>query len=84
MGIKNHLQRKSVIFEKKEVKMRGINFITNGKNEKIAVQIDLKRLEESQGEVEELLDVIIAESRKDDEEISWEDLKKQLKADGKL
>lgn len=64
--------------------MKGINFITNSNNQKIAVQIDLKRLEESQGEVEELLDAIIAESRKDDEEINWEDLKKQLKAEGKL
>lgn len=64
--------------------MKGICFLTNEKNEKIAVQINLKRLEEYQGEIEELLDVIIAQSRKDDLEVSWEELKQQLKEEGKL
>lgn len=64
--------------------MKGISFLTNEKNEKIAVQINLKKLEEHQGEIEELLDVIIAQSRKDDKEISWEELKQQLKEEGKL
>jgi hypothetical protein len=64
--------------------MKGIKFLTNEKNQKIAVQIDLKRLEESQDEIEDLLDAIIAESRKDDKEISWDKLQKQLKAEGKL
>ena len=64
--------------------MKGINFITDSKNQKVAVQIDLKRLEESQGEIEELLDIIIAESRKDDQEVAWEEIKKELKKEGKL
>lgn len=37
-----------------------------------------------QGEMEDLLDVIVAESKENDEEISWDDLKNQLKEEGKL
>ena len=64
--------------------MKGVTFITDETHKKRFVQIDMDRLEKHQGEIEDLLDVIIAESRKNDEEISWEDVKKQLKAEGKL
>ncbi len=64
--------------------MKGITFITDETHNKRFVQIDLDQLEKYQNKVEDLLDVIIAESRKEDEEISWEDVKKQLKAAGKL
>ena len=64
--------------------MKGVTFITDETHNKRFVQIDLDRLEKHQGEIEDLLDVIVAESRKDDDEVSWEDLKKQLKAEGKL
>lgn len=64
--------------------MKGITFITDETHKKRFVQIDLEQLEKHQGEIEDLLDVIIAESRKDDENISWEELKRQLKSEGKL
>ena len=64
--------------------MKGITFITDETHNKRFVQIDLEELEKHQNKIEDLLDVIIAESRKDDEEISWEDVKAQLKASGKL
>lgn len=63
--------------------MKGIKFLTNDKNERIAVQIDLAHLEKHQGEIEDLLDVIIAESRKDDESISWEKAREELLTRGK-
>ena len=59
--------------------MKGVSFVTNAKNEKIAVQIDLKQLQRHQNEIEDFLDVIIAENRKDDEDVSWEDAKRELK-----
>ena len=59
--------------------MKGISFVTNSKNEKIAVQIDLKQLQRHQSDIEDFLDIIIAENRKDDEDVSWEDAKKELK-----
>ncbi|WP_339791459.1 MAG: hypothetical protein ACMVP2_24735 [Imperialibacter sp.] len=64
--------------------MKGVTFISDENNKKRFVQIDLEQLEEHQGKIEELLDVVISESRKNDDEISWEELKKQLKAEGKL
>jgi len=64
--------------------MKGVSFVTNQKNEKIAVQIDLKTLQKNQDAIEDFLDIIIAESRKDDEEVSWEDAKKLLTENGKL
>jgi len=64
--------------------MKGVTFITDETHNKRFVQIDLDRLEKHQDEIEDLLDVIVAESRKNEEEVSWEELKKQLQADGKL
>lgn len=64
--------------------MKGVTFVTDDKNKKIAVQIDLKTLGKHQDEIEDILDVIVAENRKDDEDISWNTAKKELKKAGKL
>jgi quinol monooxygenase YgiN len=64
--------------------MKGVNFITDEKNRRTAVIIELKTIEQHQEEVEDLLDVIIAESRKDEPKRSWEEVKKSLKKKGKL
>lgn len=61
--------------------MKGINFVTNEKNERIAVQIDLEKYSELW---EDFYDVLISESRKDDETISLDNLKDELKNEGKL
>jgi hypothetical protein len=64
--------------------MKGVSFVTNDKNEKIAVQIDLKVLGKNQEEIEDMLDIIVAEGRKDDADVSWTAAKKELKKAGKL
>ncbi|RUA35168.1 MAG: hypothetical protein DSY77_03125 [Bacteroidetes bacterium] len=64
--------------------MDGVTFLTDETNKRRFVQIDLEQLELHQNKIEDLLDVVIAESRKNDEEISWDDLKSQLKSEGKL
>jgi hypothetical protein len=64
--------------------MKGITFITDETHKKRFVQIDLERIEKDRMKVEELLDIIIAESRKDDEEVSWDEIKEQLKLSEKL
>ena len=64
--------------------MKGVSFVTNERNERIAVQIELKTLEKHQEALEEYLDVIIAENRKNDEGVSWEQAMKELKKAGKL
>ena len=68
----------------KTTSMKGVSFVTNDKNERVAVQIELKTLNKHQEAIEDLLDAIIAESRKDDENVSWEDAKKELTKAGKL
>ena len=64
--------------------MKGISFITDEKDHKKAIVIDLKTLENPEDEINEFLDVLIAESRANDEMISWGDAKKKLKRQGKL
>ncbi len=64
--------------------MKGVNFITDDQNRRKAVIIELKTIERHQEEIEDFLDVIIAESRKDEPKRSWEDVKKSLKKKGKL
>ena len=64
--------------------MKGVSYITDSKSRKKAVVIDLKTLEEYDEQIEDLFDAIIAESRRDEPSISWEELKKRLKKKGKL
>jgi hypothetical protein len=63
--------------------MKGVSYITDEKNRKKAVVIDLKTLEEYDDQIGDLFDVIIAESRRDEPSVSWETLKKRLKKKGK-
>lgn len=64
--------------------MKGVSFVTNEKNEKIAVQIDLKTIANYQEELEDLLDGILAESRKDEEVVLLKKVISDLKKSGKL
>ena len=61
--------------------MKGIHFLTDDQNRKIAVQIDLRQ----HGQLwEDFYDALIADARKDDEKISWEEAKEILRREGKL
>jgi hypothetical protein len=64
--------------------MKGISYVTDEKNKKIAVQIDLKVLEKYDDEVEDLIDGIIAESRKDEERVPLSKVISGLKQKGKI
>ena len=64
--------------------MKGISYITDTKNHKKSIVIDIKDIVKNEEEIHEFIDVLVAESRKNDELISWEDAKKQLKKKGKL
>jgi len=44
----------------------------------------LKTIENNQEAVEDLLDIIVAESRKDEPTVSWDEVKKKLHKKGKL
>ena len=64
--------------------MRGVSYITDSHNKKKSVVIDLKVIEKNQEAIEDLLDIIVAESRKDEPTVSWEEVKKKLHKKGKL
>jgi hypothetical protein len=64
--------------------MKGVTYITDNKNRKKAVIIELKTLEKYNEQIEDLFDVIIAESRKDEPTVAWEDIKTRLKKKGKI
>lgn len=64
--------------------MKGVNYVTDASNKKVAVQIDLKLLEKYDEEIEDLLDGIIAESRKDEERKPLDKVINSLKKKGKL
>ena len=64
--------------------MKGVSYLTDNKNRKKAVVIDLKTLEKDEESIHEFIDVLVAESRKNDKLIDWEEAKRQLKKAGKL
>lgn len=64
--------------------MKGVTYITDEKNRKKAVVIQLKTLEEYDDHLGDLLDVIIAESRRDEPSVPWQEIKKRLKKKGKI
>jgi hypothetical protein len=68
--------------------MKGVSYITDyitdERDKKTAVVIDLNLFKKASGEIEDILDVIIAEARKDDKKIPLAEVKRQLKKAGKL
>ena len=64
--------------------MKGVSYITDGNNEKKAVVIDIKTIQKYNDDIEDLLDGIIAESRKDEEKIPLSKVISNLKKSGKL
>jgi hypothetical protein len=64
--------------------MKGVKYLTDETNKKIAVQIDLKLLEKYDEEMEDLIDGIIAESRKQEPRKPLAEVIKNLKKQNKL
>jgi hypothetical protein len=64
--------------------MKGVSFVMDENNRKKAVIIELKTIEKHQEEIEDLLDGIIAESRKDEEKTSLDTVISNLKKAKKL
>ncbi len=64
--------------------MKGISFITDNKNKKKAIIIELKELHEHTQEIYDVIDVLVAESRREDESVDLETAKKHLRKKGRL
>jgi len=63
--------------------MKGVTIFTDEKKKRKIYQIDIKVVK-NPGEFEDLIDVLVAESRKNEPKVSFEDAKKNLKKKGKL
>jgi hypothetical protein len=60
-------------------------FIKDETHKRRYVQIDLDRIANANNEeIEEIIDIVIAEARKDEEKITIEELEQQLKAEGRI
>jgi len=64
--------------------MKGVGYLTDDQNHKKAVVIELSTLERYSGDLEDLLDGLIAESRKNDEKVPLKNVIANLKKAGKL
>ena len=64
--------------------MKGVSYITDRKKRLKAVQIDIALLEKYEQQLEDLFDVIIAESRAEEPSVPFEKVVKSLKKKGKL
>jgi hypothetical protein len=65
--------------------MKNVAFVTDRKTKDRYAKISLKKVAKiSDEELEDLMDVIVAEARKNDEKISINELEKLLIKDGKL
>jgi hypothetical protein len=64
--------------------MKGFSLLADPKRKRKILQIDVKELVKNPQKFEDMIDVLIAEERKTEKSIAWEDAKKQLKKAGKL
>ncbi len=64
--------------------MKGVSIIHDETRKKRYVQIDLDLISKDREAVDDYLDVLVAESRRNDEMIPWEKAKEMLKKAGKL
>ncbi|HRF80923.1 MAG TPA: hypothetical protein PL070_12650 [Flavobacteriales bacterium] len=64
--------------------MKGVSILYDEVNNRRLLQVDLNEVAKDEEGLEDLFDIIIAESRKDEEKISLEELTALLKKEGKL
>ncbi len=64
--------------------MKSVVILKDEKTNRKILQIDIKEIAKNPDEFEDLIDVLIAEARKDEPKKSWEEVKKNLKKKGKL
>ena len=64
--------------------MKGVTILRDEKTNNKIIQISLRDVAKNPEEFEDLMDVLIAESRKDEKSVSFDLVKKQLKKNGKF
>ena len=64
--------------------MKGVTILTDERKKRKILQVDIKEVAKNPDEFEDLIDVLVAESRKNEPKVSWEMVKKNLRKKGKL
>ncbi len=65
--------------------MKGVSFVTDETRKRRYAQIDLKGIAKYDDDaLEDMIDLIISEARKDEKSIPWERVKAELIKDGKI
>ena len=65
--------------------MKGVSFVTDETRKRRYAQIDLKGIAKYDDDaLEDMIDLIISEARKDEKSIPWESVKAELIKDGKI
>ena len=57
--------------------LKGVHYLTDSNNKKVAVQIDISTLEKNEEHLHDLFDILIAESREEESEIPFETILKK-------
>ncbi len=64
--------------------MKGVTILTDEKKKRKIYQVDIKEVAKHPEDFEDLIDVLVAESRKHEPKVSFEEVKKNLRKKGKL
>lgn len=64
--------------------MKGVTILRDEKRNRKILQVDIKEVVKHPDEFEDLIDVLVAEARKNEPAKNWEDVKKNLKKKSKL
>ncbi|MBV6405952.1 MAG: hypothetical protein IT228_08735 [Flavobacteriales bacterium] len=64
--------------------MKGVTFIEDKAKKRRYMQIDMKAVKDDREWIQDLVDVLIAESRRDQKRIPWSVIKEELKREGRL
>ena len=64
--------------------MDAVTILRNEKNNHRVMQIDLDEIAMDETQLEDVYDILAVEMRKTEETVPWEEVKKQLREEGKL
>jgi len=68
----------------KQEKMKGVTILKDEKTNKRILQVDVTELAKNPEEFEEIVDRLVAEERKNEKEIGWEEAQAQYKKKNKI
>lgn len=79
------MKSKALVFKQNKLLLdRCLTIFRNEKNSRIILQIDVNKILKKPSMFEDIMDIVIAISRKDEKDISWNKVKEKLKKSGRF